>query len=87
MSPTPPSPDDVDATKAEAVSEASAELARSPEAALIAELQLPRKEPTFRYTVDLPESLHKKLSLAAAKTGRSKADIVRYLLQQALGGS
>ncbi|NJL01137.1 MAG: CopG family transcriptional regulator [Spirulinaceae cyanobacterium RM2_2_10] len=52
---------------------------------LIAQLQLPKKEATFRYTVDLSESLHRKLTMAAVKTGRSKADIVRYLLQQALG--
>ncbi|MCP6758346.1 MAG: ribbon-helix-helix domain-containing protein [Fischerella sp. CENA71] len=42
------------------------------------------KEPTVRLTVDLTESMHRKLSLLAAKTGRKKAEIVRLLLDEAL---
>jgi len=42
------------------------------------------KEPTVRLTVDLTESMHRKLSVLAAKTGRKKAEIVRLLLDEAL---
>ena len=41
------------------------------------------KEATVRFTVDLPESMHHDLSILAAKTGRTKADIVRMLLDDA----
>lgn len=47
-------------------------------------LQLAPKEATKRFTVDLSESLHRKLSILSAQTGRSKADIVRMLLEEAL---
>ena len=47
---------------------------------IMAQLTAPEKEATIRLTVDLPKSLHQKLSLAAVKTGRSKADIIRYLI-------
>ena len=47
-------------------------------------LQLEAKEPTKRFTIDLRESVHRKLSILAAKTGRSKDDIVRMLLDDAL---
>ena len=42
------------------------------------------KEATVRFTVDLPESMHRDLSILAAKQGVSKADIVRFLLEDAL---
>lgn len=42
------------------------------------------KEPTVRLTVDLPQSMHRKLSMLAAKTSRKKAEIVRFLLDEAL---
>lgn len=42
------------------------------------------KEPTVRLTVDLPQSMHRKLSMLAAKTGKKKAEIVRFLLDEAL---
>jgi predicted DNA-binding protein len=32
----------------------------------------------------MPESLHRKLSMVAAKTGRKKVDIVRMLLVEGL---
>lgn len=42
------------------------------------------KEPTVRLTVDLTESMHRNLSLLAAKTGRKKSEIIRLLLDEAL---
>ncbi len=47
-------------------------------------LESPAREPTIRLTVDLAESVHKKLSLLAARTGKKKAEIVRMLLDEAL---
>jgi predicted DNA-binding protein len=47
-------------------------------------LQAESKEATKRFTVDLKESTHRKLSILAAKSGRTKADIVRLLLDEAL---
>ncbi len=43
-----------------------------------------QREATKRFTVDLPDSMHRKLSILAAKTGRTKADIVRVLLDDVL---
>jgi hypothetical protein len=54
------------------------------ESSLMEKLQVQPKEVTKRFTVDLPESMHRKLSILAAKTARTKADIVRLLLQDAL---
>ncbi len=51
---------------------------------LMEKLTLPPKEATVRFTVDLSESLHQRLSLLAATTGMKKADIVRLLLNDAL---
>jgi predicted DNA-binding protein len=34
--------------------------------------------------MDMPESVHRKLSMLAAKTGRKKVDIVRMLLEDGL---
>jgi hypothetical protein len=42
------------------------------------------REATIRFTVDLPESMHRKLSILSAKTGTKKAHIVRKLLAQVL---
>lgn len=56
----------------------------SRKSSLMEKLQLEAKEGTKRFTVDLKESVHRKLSILAAKTGRSKADIVRMLLDDAL---
>jgi predicted DNA-binding protein len=39
---------------------------------------------TVRFTIDMSESLHRKLSMLAARTGRKKVDIVRVLLEEAL---
>ncbi|AUB42341.1 Excinuclease UvrABC, nuclease subunit [Nostoc flagelliforme CCNUN1] len=38
----------------------------------------------IRLTVDLPKSMHRKLSVLAAQTGRKKAEIVRLLLDEVL---
>ena len=54
------------------------------ELSLMEKLQVEAKEGTKRFTIDLAESMHRKLSILAAKTGRSKADIVRMLLDEAL---
>jgi len=51
---------------------------------LMEKLTAETKEPTTRLTVDLPQSVHRKLSLLAARTGRKKAEIIRYLLDEAL---
>jgi hypothetical protein len=57
---------------------------QSKEPSLMSKLQAPDKEPTVRFTVDMSESLHHKLSMLAAKTGRKKVDIVRMLLEDGL---
>ncbi len=46
----------------------------------------PEKERIIRFTVDLPESMHRKLSILCAQTGRKKADVVRMLLSETLEG-
>jgi hypothetical protein len=57
---------------------------QSKEPSLMSKLQAPDKEATVRFTVDMSESLHRKLSVLAAKTGRKKVDIVRMLLEDGL---
>ncbi|HSF76561.1 MAG TPA: hypothetical protein VLA84_22390 [Microcoleus sp.] len=49
-------------------------LAPSKESSLTHRLQAPDKELTVRFTVDMSETLHRKLSMLAAKTGRKKVD-------------
>lgn len=49
-------------------------------------LQTPPKEATVRLTVDLPASMHRKLSILAARTGKKKVEIVRLLLLDVLEG-
>lgn len=53
---------------------------------LLAKLKPEAKEPTIRFTADLPESIHRKLSILAARTGKKKVEIVRMLLVEALQG-
>ena len=55
-----------------------------PETTFMDRLQVQPKEGTKRFTGDLPESTHRKLSMLAARTGRTKAEIVRLLLDEAL---
>ncbi len=50
----------------------------------MSKLQTPEKEATVRFTVDMSESLHRKLSLLTAQTGRNKVDIVQVLLEEEL---
>jgi len=57
---------------------------QSKELSLMSKLQAPDKEATVRFTVDMSETLHRKLSMLAAKTGRKKVDIVRMLLEDGL---
>ena len=57
---------------------------QSKESSLTHRLQAPDKEATVRFTVDMSETLHRKLSMLAAKTGRKKVDIVRMLLEDGL---
>ncbi|MEG4248612.1 hypothetical protein [Microcoleus sp. Pol10D4] len=57
---------------------------QSKERSLTHRLQAPDKEATVRFTVDMSESLHRKLSMLAARTGRKKVDIVRMLLEEGL---
>lgn len=47
-------------------------------------LEVTDKEATIRLTVDMPESLHRKLSILCARTGNKKAVVVRTLLEDAL---
>ncbi|MEG4087962.1 hypothetical protein [Microcoleus sp. Pol12B4] len=57
---------------------------QSKEPSLMSKLQAPDKEAMVRFTVDMSETLHRKLSMLAAKTGRKKVDIVRMLLEEGL---
>lgn len=43
-----------------------------------------RKEPTKRFTVDLPVSLHKRFSVAAIEADKDKAEIIRQLIEEFL---
>ena len=51
---------------------------------LMNKFQTPPKEATVRLTVDLPASMHRKLSILAARTGKKKAEIVRVLLDEVI---
>jgi len=57
---------------------------QSKEPSLMSKLRAPDKEAMVRFTVDMSESLHRKLSMLATKTGRKKVDIVRMLLEDGL---
>lgn len=54
------------------------------ETLLVDKFHTPPREATIRFTVDLSPSMHRKLSLLAARTGKKKAEIVRLLLDEAL---
>jgi hypothetical protein len=49
-------------------------LTQSKEPSLMSKLQAPDKEATVTFSVDMSESLHRKLSMLAAKTERKKVD-------------
>ena len=57
---------------------------KSKELSLMEKLQVEAKEGTKHFTIDLRESVHRKLSILSAKTGRSKADIIRMVLDDVL---
>lgn len=42
------------------------------------------KEPTKRFTVDLPVSLHKRFYVAAIEADKDKAEIIRQLIEEFL---
>jgi hypothetical protein len=42
------------------------------------------RERMIRFTADLPESLHRKLTMLAAKSGKKKVEIVRAILEEVL---
>ena len=56
----------------------------SASSSLMDKLQVEAKEGTKRFTIDLRESVHRKLSILSARTGRSKADIIRMVLDDVL---
>lgn len=47
-------------------------------------VEAPQKERMIRVTSDLTESMYRKLSILAARTGKKKVDIIRELLDAAL---
>ncbi len=55
-----------------------------PQPTIMQKLQLEPKEATKRFTIDLSEGMHRKLSILSARTGRTKADIVRMMLDEIL---
>jgi hypothetical protein len=57
---------------------------KSKELSFMEKLQVEAKEGTKRFTIDLRESIHRKLSILSARTGRSKADIIRMVLDDVL---
>lgn len=77
-------PEEINALETVAVPVPPESVKELKETNLMSKLQTPAKEPTVRFTVDLSESMHRKLTMLAAKTGRKKADIVRLLLDEAL---
>ncbi|MGB3612398.1 MAG: hypothetical protein WBA10_01300 [Elainellaceae cyanobacterium] len=47
-------------------------------------LEAEEREATVRLTVDMPKSMHQKLTMLSARSGKKKAEIVRLLLDEAL---
>lgn len=78
----PPEPPQRESQPAPSPTPTPTPIAKTP--SLMEKLQIAPNEPTKRFTIDLAESLHRKLSLLAVRSGRSKADIVRMLLEEAL---
>ena len=64
--------------------QAKSEVKLSTSSSLMEKLQVEAKEGTKRFTIDLRESVHRKLSILSARTGRSKADIIRMVLDDVL---
>ncbi|MEG3925445.1 hypothetical protein [Microcoleus sp. D3_18a_C4] len=93
ISPTPPPVEAALPTATPPQPEASAPETvpiQSEEPSLMSKLQAPDKEATVRFTVDMSETLHRKLSMLTAKTRRKKvdqsADVVRrWVKRRGLG--
>ena len=53
---------------------------------ILADILAPTDAPerNVRFTADLPESLHRRLTMAAATSGKRKVDIVRAILDAVL---
>ena len=64
--------------------EPKSEVKLTASSSLMDKLQVEAKEGTKRFTIDLRESVHRKLSILSARTGRSKADIIRMVLDDVL---
>ena len=57
---------------------------RSSKSKLVDKFKTEPNERTKRFTIDIKESTHSKLSMLAVKTDRTKAEIVRMLIEEAL---
>jgi predicted HicB family RNase H-like nuclease len=57
---------------------------QSPDHTALPELGFPVRQRTVRFTVDMPESLHRQLSIRAAQQGRKKVELVREWIAQQL---
>jgi hypothetical protein len=79
--PTPATPEPIPTPLKQRKPSSSSE---SSESTLIKKLQAFQKAPTVRFTVDLSESLRRKLAAATSKAGCKKVDIVRMLLENGL---
>ena len=57
-----------------------------PDSEILADILAPTDAPerNIRFTADLPESLHRRLTMAAATSGKRKVDIVRAVLDAVL---
>ena len=58
------------------------EPAPSPEAANQVEKETPKTEPMKRLTIDIPESLHKRVKSQCGAQGTTIADVVRAYLER-----
>lgn len=52
----------------------------------IERLKAPKKEPVRTFNLQLPDSLYQQLDELAHKTGRAKAEIIRFLLEEFFEG-
>lgn len=78
-----PEPEPEPQPKVQQVSKTPAKTKKK-ESSVTDRLQPIEREATVRITVDLPESLHKRLSIYCATSGNKKAEVVRVLLDEFL---
>lgn len=57
-------------------------LATDREAPLVAARPEPESEPMKRFTIDVPESLHKRIKAQCALRGDKMADVIRAMLNR-----